>query len=295
MMEQDTRKIHALEEKAHALQAFLNFLTNVDRYLGELPNYTVKKRLAFTQAVLQKLEERKIPIGLKSHVTNFQNEMQSARDAFQAGDVPLEEISFSSFEKLKDFTQRLFDTLKIKIEDLRKNGVDMSQVKDEINLTANTLKETSKEMIRLARIKNKPYLVCEAPIIPIPSNSYFIFENLGKNFRISRIQDYPILHEQLVVGINRGVTKLSSAEPTLREVIKKLESRKKTKFIQIASQGASSQIAGRGIVWYWLMPEEKAELFRKCFRNYGGVGTVGTKALGLQGIAIRSWGFADGS
>ena len=120
-------------------------------------------------------------------------------------------------------------------------------------------------------------------------------ENLKRWFRISAIGGYPILHDQLVVGVNRSVTKQSSTETTLREVIKKLETRKGVKYIKIAAHGASAAVAGRGIVWYWLMPEDSAELFRKCFRNYGAAGVVGTKTLGLQGIAVRDWGFADGS
>lgn len=295
VMEQDTRNIHALEVRVPIAQDFLKFVTNVERYVGELPEYTNKKRIAFTNAVLKRLDEVKVPIGLKLYVTKFQNEIESARDAFQTGDIPFEDISFDSVKELKKITETLIDSLNTRITDLKENGVDLSYVRDETKAVEDTLQNANKEMQRLARIKNKPYLVCKAPVIPVPHNAYFIMENLKRWFRISAIGGYPILHDQLVVGVNRSVTKQSSTETTLREVIKKLETRKGVKYIKIAAHGASAAVAGRGIVWYWLMPEDSAELFRKCFRNYGAAGVVGTKTLGLQGIAIRDWGFADGS
>lgn len=295
VMEQDTRNIHALEVRVPIAQGFLKFVTNVERYVGELPEYTNKKRIAFTNAVLKRLDEVKVPIGLKLYVTKFQNEIESARDAFQTGDIPFEDISFDSVKELKKITETLIDSLNTRITDLKENGVDLSYVRDETKAVEETLQNVSKEMQRLARIKNKPYLVCKAPVVSVPHNAYFIMENLKRWFRISAIGGYPILHDQLVVGVNRSVTKQNSTETTLREVIKKLETRNGVKYIKIAAHGASAAVAGRGIVWYWLMPEDSAELFRKCFRNYGAAGVVGTKTLGLQGIAIRDWGFADGS
>lgn len=294
-MEQDTRNLHALELRVPIAQDFLKFICNVERYVNELPKYSNKKRVAFTQAVLKRLTEIKTPIGLKTYVTEFQNEIESARDAFQTGDIPFEDISFNSVKELKKITETLIDSLNARITDLKENGVDLSYVRDETKAVEDTLQNANKEMQRLARIKNKPYLVCKAPVIPVPHNAYFIMENLKRWFRISAIGGYPILHDQLVVGVNRSVTKQSSTETTLREVIKKLETRKGVKYIKIAAHGASAAVAGRGIVWYWLMPEDSAELFRKCFRNYGAAGVVGTKTLGLQGIAVRDWGFADGS
>lgn len=295
VMEQDTRNIHALEVRIPIAQDFLKFITNVERYVGELPEYTNKKRLAFTNAVLKRLDEVKVPIGLKLYVTKFQNEIESARDAFQTGDIPFEDISFDSVKELKKITETLINALNTRITDLKENGVDLSYVRDETKAVEDTLQNVSKEMQRLARIKNKPYLVCKAPVVSVPHNAYFIMENLKRWFRISAIGGYPILHDQLVVGVNRSVTKQNSTETTLREVIKKLETRNGVKYIKIAAHGAFAAVAGRGIVWYWLMPEDSAELFRKCFRNYGAAGVVGTKTLGLQGIAIRDWGFADGS
>ena len=294
-MEQDTRNLHALELRVPIAQDFLKFICNVERYVNELPEYSNKKRVAFTQAVLKRLTEIKTPIGLKTYVTEFQNEIESARDAFTVGDIPLENISFDSLQKVKTITQTLIDSLNTRITDLKENGVDLSYVKDEANLVEATLKTANEEMQRLARIKDKPYLVCEAPVICVPHNAFFIIENAKKSFRVSIIGGYPILHDQLVVGVNRSVTKQNSTESTLKEVIKKLESKKGVKYIRIGAHGAPAAVSGRGIVWYWLMSEENAEKFRKCFRNYGAAGMVSTKTLGLQGIAIRDWGFADGS
>lgn len=294
-MEQDTRNIHALEVRIPIAKDFLKFICNVERYVNELPGYTNKKRVAFTNAVLKRLNEVKVPIGLKVYVTKFQNEIESARDAFQVGDVALEDISFDSVQEVKKITQTLISSLNTRITDLKENGLDLSYVRDETNAVHDTLENASKEMQRLARIKNKPYLVCKAPVIPVPYNAYLIIESLRKSFRISAIGGYPILHDQLVVGVNRSVTKQNSTETTLKEVIKKLEARKGVKYVKIAAHGASAAVAGRGIIWYWLMSKEDAEKFRKCFRNYGAAGMVATKTLGLQGIAIRDWGFADGS
>lgn len=294
-MEQDTNKLHALELRVPVAQDFLKYVTNVEGYLKELPTWTNEKRYAFTCAVLKRLEEVKMPIGLKRHVTRFSNEFESARDAFKTGDVPLEEISFDSVREVKEVTQVLIDSLNTRIQDLKENGVDLSYVRDEARAVQTTLDTASQEMQRLARVKNKPYLVCRAPVMPVPHNAYFLIPQMQKSFRVSVICGYPILHDQLVVGINRSVVKQSSVEPTLREIVKKLEARKSVKYIQIVKHGVSSAIAGRGIVWFWLMPEDEADAFRKCFRNYGAAGMVGTKTLGLQGIAVRDWGFADGT
>lgn len=296
MMEQEstpTSRLHTLETRLPTVEAFQTFLCNVDRYIQELPTYTNKKRIALMDAILNRINSVQIPIGLKTFADNFVNEVVSAKDGFE-NEIDIEEVDFEAFDRLKDMNSKLLNSIKMRIEDLKKNGDLKLHAHTEEKQVVDVLSKAKDELKRLKRATNKPWMICRAPVIPIPANAYFVLEKLHENFRTSVLCGCPILHDQLVIGINRGLSNLSNCEPLLNKLIAKLEARKKVKFIRPIRHGVSSESSGQGIVWYWVMPEDEADRFRGCFRSYGRGGT-GSKTLNLQGIALKDWGLADGS
>ena len=293
-MDEGKKQLHKLETRLPQTQEFLTFLERVEGYIRQLDTYTPKKRVRFADAVLKKLESIKIPFGLKTPFIKFQNEMESARDAFLLGDVHISKISFEHFLSLKESTHNLIFKLNERIAEIKDQTSDINYLKEQEEVLRISLAHANAEMQKLRRIRNRPYLIARAPVMPIPGSAYFVFDKLKTYFRVSIICGYPILHDQLVVGINQNI--VHSVESTLNELIRTLESRKPVKYLRVVKNGVASKLSGKGVIWFWLMSEDDANRLRSCLRSYGTAKSSLTKEnMARQNISIRSWGFADGS
>lgn len=153
------------------------------------------------------------------------------------------------------------------------------------------IQRTAEDAHKLASLKDKSFVVSRVPVVAVAKTMLDANKLKAKGFKAEDIGGYPVVHNQLVIGINKvmiGLKKsdvddqgkstkpigpekwLGAAEQVLAMI------RKQTK---IKYQLVDTRPYGHaGGAWFWAMPERDLNAFASAFPG--------------KAVQLRNWGFA---
>lgn len=238
------------------------------------------KALDAAADTLRFILEEKRPQGTTSILRKCWNEIVSTKESVYLEQVDLSQVSFplpalesavALIAELQHKTQQSID---------RKEAADPSEIS---TASEEVLKENAG--FQLKQPKKGSFVVTRAPVIPLTPVSAERLKSVG--FKADNAGGYPIIHDQIVIGISRDMlqptkhkksgkisnkrTPLEVAEEIRRQVQKKLHV--PIKFV-VERAGTGRNIQG---TWFWVMPDSELDKLAKV-----SPGKV---------VKIPSWGF----
>ena len=288
----DDLKIVKRELKLNRLNAYANFVGKARTAINNIQKLDHAKQGRLLQAVLKKLNIIEVPVGYKKLNASLINETKGLIDGYNDGFTDqLVQTQFSSvYATVKQHAQDVQDQIK----SIQAGIEDFESEADKE--TTRILKQTSKQAEKLSKATKKKWMVVRASVIPVPNNAYINVQKLQRTFDCDNMNGYACMHKQLCLAVNKKYLReegIKDIKKYVNELVDYLSSQKGTQLIPIVTKGMISNITGINVNWYWLMTKHEAENFRQAFTNLNSSDIH--KSMGVKGIAVRDWGFANAS
>lgn len=272
-------KLSKLEQSAANLKAYTELLLKAKKAIRSINTYKKDKAIRLVSAIADKLKETRKPRALQYSAKCLDNELWSIIDYLKQ-DKP---IKVTQIDRAIKDAQDFDVELKKRMENA-KAGLKDWEADDLANLER-TLKRAGEESKDLSEALNKEWVLCRAPVILVGTT--LNTARLSELFDASNISGYPVLHKQLVLGINRtlasknGHTDVTAYRDNL---IKAIARDRGLKLYNICERGMVRPESGASVFWFWLMTDHDARLFRQAFSTIN--------RQGLATIHVKEWGFA---
>ena len=282
-------KLAKKQNTLNTVTVYCNFVQKASSYLAQLPQLPSVKAKRLVTAVLDKCNTITVPHGYRVLNKTLINECQGLLDGLEAS-VKSSKLQITAFPEAH---QQLVSHIKQIKADMKaiENGAEFDSDMD--RETIRILKQTSSQITRLQKIKNKKWMAVRASVVPIPDQAYINIAKLQGAFDVDNLNGYVCMHRQLCLGINKKYLAKTGLRLNeyLEELVDYLSKQKGEKLIVLNSKGMMSNITGMNVNWYWLMTQHQADNFRRAFLSTQQSKT----ARYINGIAIRDWGFANAS
>ena len=244
----------ALQKRIRVIRAAFEQTKAVHLGLSVAASSRGTARTTAARKLLSKLDEVKAPVGFSNQFRQVRNEMVSFT----------EECSLrgkSSVSPVKG-TRELLLSLK---DEYAKSKASLASVKETVlsaedryledlqKRAAEIIRRTSKEKKKLESLKDKEYSIARIPVVPV-YQGYVSTERAARaGLKIESLGGYPLIHDQLVIGVSRaaladvkkGKTK---ALDFVKELIPILETAMGKKLYLVSDKGEPAL----GGVWYWV-------------------------------------------
>jgi len=242
------------------------------------------KKLTIARRKLELLFKAPVPHGLGKVLKSYMNELTTLREGVFIGDI--EESMLEVTELPKALVEIDKQLVKAKASLAKHQRLLLGEDADPLFSVdaASIIERLSKDSKNLESLKDKDFVISRIPVIPIALKSMH-YETLKANgFNVDSIGGYPVVHGQLVIGINPKSVKLSKRHADGQEVprdkwlqvafaVKKLiELQLKTKLSFVEEKPCGMA----GGAWFWVMPSSEVTLFAKAFPG--------------SHILLKSWG-----
>lgn len=288
----DDLKIVKRELKLNRLNAYANFVGKARTAINGIQKLDRAKQGRLLQAVLKKLNIIEVPVGYKKLNASLINETKGLIDGYNDGLTDqLVQTEFSSvYATVKQDAKNIEDQIK-----LLQAGVEEFESEADKE-TTRILKQTSKQVQKLSKAKLKKWMVVRASVIPVPNNAYINVQKLQRTFDCDNMNGYACMHRQLCLSVNKKFLReegIKDIKKYVQELVEYLSAQKGADLILITNKGMISDITGMNVNWYWLMTNHEAENFRQAFTNLSSSDIH--KSMGVKGIAVHDWGFANAS
>lgn len=277
-------KLELRLKKLENLKAQVGNLVLLVSNLHKVDNPKRLKRLTKALLSIDTLLANKVPLGTAKLLKISKNELVSIRegayinpllnkndlDAVETLGIP------DKLDKLINQTQANLNELKPKVV----NSADEEQLL--YSSIESVLSETKLQESSVEALKTEKFVVATVSIVPM--SSYVINANAltAKGFKVVDMGGYPVLHNQLVVGINRklidkeraekakidlndskavkklGETSVFDEAEKIRKILEKQHAQD-YRFVFDRPHGAS------GGAWFWLMRQRDLDAFVSTF------------------------------
>ncbi len=278
---EDAEKRAKVEARITSLKKTIGHVTEANGWLALLPTLsTVDAKEGLLAKALRRVnaicEHPNLPMGASKPMRKMRNELVSAREGLVTdGVLAAFTEGTSALEELQRVLASAEDTHMIL---LHGNDAYMEKLYDRAK---EIIQRTGNEARRLESLKDKPMVISRVPVVPLTdpplntdvlSRMHVKTENLG---------GYPLLHNQLVIGINREALTKSGRKTekpmeAVERYLKVLSKQMGRNIMPVSTEG----VPGSGGVWYWLADEKTINALRKAGRDQ---------------LKIRSWGFGWGT
>lgn len=276
--EKDQSQITAgLETRAARLKALRTSLQKTVVSLSKLYVVPKEEQLKKLSASLKKVKgiiDDKPPIGVSKQLRACVNELTSLREGVYTGAaVDKKTLSIIACNKAVEHLDTLIASNKRSIEK-NKAGSEVTAADDEgmYGDIEKVLQQTQKEADNINALHRRPFVLTRVPLIPITKAILSVDALKLKGFKADNLGGYPVLHNQLVIGINKSMLELKDAEKAKSitpqrmleqaEKVKKMIEKQmgvKLYFVDEKAYGA------QGGAWYWVMSERELKLFSSVF------------------------------
>lgn len=288
----DDLRIVKRQLKLNKLNAYANFVGKARTAINQIHTLDRAKQGRLLQAVLKKLNIIEVPVGYKKLNASLINETKGLIDGYNDGlTKELTQTQFSAvYATVKTKARDIEDEIK-----LLEAGIEEFESEADKE-TTRILKQTNKQAQKLSKAKNKKWMVVRASVIPVPNNAYINVQKLQRTFDCDNMNGYACMHRQLCLAVNKKFLQqegIKNVKQYVNELVEYLSAQKGTELISITTKGMISDITGMSVNWYWLMTKHEAENFRQAFTNLNSSDIH--KSMGVKGIAVRDWGFANAS
>jgi len=263
-----------------------------DLYVCNKPNRL--KSLTAAMKTVDALRAEKV-VGTRLVIDTCMNELTSLREGIFTGaaldksDLQIQTCAAAvgKFQELMASARRRLDSMKR--DNAEEQGIE---VEADVDYSELAIIKNLKEKAKLPEIKGKAFVVGRAPVVIVttpgggsssgvpgakkvtfqqkdnPSNfvNRTVLEKGG--FSVDNIDGYAIIHDQLVIGVNKSMIELDKRgrpAETIQEVAQRVMtslSKASKKQMTLVTDGVYGYGGGS---WFWIMPEKEMSLFSKAF------------------------------
>ncbi len=279
-----------LQARATALAELAGKFAKIEAGVTDMHLMDKPRRLKRLTAMIKAVEElhaSPLPNGSKKHVAKCLNEIISLREGVYASNAQIDRkhlVLIASVQGRSEVEAMIAATTE-RINKIMAESSDSSDMDEVYRNAADVIQKNSQESHKLAPIKDKAYVFARVPVVP--ANDNISAEKLARaGMKVERIGNYPVFHNQLVVGISPkhllgehgGAVKGPTAAKAIRaeaDRLRKALQKKLNVNLQFVSPDYSFSYGGG--TWFWLMDDK----------------SIDAMATALPGkVKITRWGFA---
>lgn len=285
------RRVTALKE----LRVQLNAATIQVSSLYVVSKPKQLQRLTAALKTVTTIANSKPPIGVKNHLRAALNELTSLREGVYIGAATTQKAlslmsctdALTHVDSLIIAAQKSYEAKKVSA------GADDQMWAEEIE---NVIKRTSEDSKNLQSLKDKDWVISRVPVIVVAKSSgaastgYLSIDALKRaGLKVDSLGGYPVLHNQLLIGINPRIFGMSEEQKAkgksiprsdwfrvadeVRKLIQK-QTKQRLQFVDERAYGAA------GGAWFWVMPERELDMFGSAFPG--------------KSVRLQNWGLASG-
>lgn len=194
------------EARVSELNTLITKVRKVEAYLADLyvlPRPRQLKRLAAAAQGLRELHGGKLPTGTKKHIAACLNEVISLREGVYASNTRMDRqtLALTASSQARNELQAMVESAQHRLEKVVADSSSELDMEEFYKKAADVIKKNDAESHKVAPLKDKPFLLARVPVIPLGSSlSTEKLPQLG--FKSESLSGYPIIHNQLVLGIN---------------------------------------------------------------------------------------------
>jgi len=194
------------EARVSELNTLITKIRKVEAYLAELyvlPRPRQLKRLAAAAGGLKELHATKLPVGAKKHIEACINEVTSLREGVYASNSRLDKqtLALTASVNARTELEAMVESAQHRLERVVADSSSELDMEEFYRKAADVIKKNAAESTKVAPIKDKPFLLARVPVVPTDGSiSAEKLPQLG--FKSESLSGYPVIHNQLVLGIN---------------------------------------------------------------------------------------------
>lgn len=247
--------------------ALAKLVCDIKKTFALLPTASRNRKISVITNFVERLDAIDKPRGFIKFSKYLRNELLSLKDGIKNGCVSNSEMRLTTLDSISICDNTESDN---------PNSENFDTLLKEIN-------ESSFDLLEKSKIE--PVVIAKTSIIPIAS--FNESRLLREKFNITKIQGCIVLHNQVVIGINKslmektkwhnkkGVYHFSSI---IQEIVDSLSESTGSKHILICPKPYSFKNA-MNVNWYWVMPMHEANKLVSTFKSSYGNST-----------SITNWG-----
>ena len=184
--------------------------------LATLPKPRQLKRLAEAANALEGLRATKLPVGAKRHIEACLNEVVSLREGVYVSNSKLDKqtLALTASAQARNELQALVESAQHRLEKVMADSMSESDLDEFYKKADAVIKKNAAESVKIEPIRDKPWVLARVPVIPMDGS--ISTEKLPQmGFKSESLSGYPVIHNQLVLGINPKM--LSGHDSSLNE------------------------------------------------------------------------------
>lgn len=263
------KDLHASLSKMHVRLAELSLL--------DQPRQV--KRLTASMKAVEAMLSSKPPIGISKHLRICMNELTSLREGVWIGAATKKRsLTVKSVNATVDVIKDLQTKTQEKIELLDTEASDGLFTNDAQKVVDDSASESNK----LQSIHKREYVIARVPLVPVAKGFLSIDSLRSSGFKVESLGGYPVIRNQLVIGINPSMLDEKQRAKTkpedwlkAAEIIRRMVQKQQGTRLSFVSEKPYGAVGG---AWFWLMTDRDMSLF--------------TSAFSGKRIQLSSWGLA---
>jgi hypothetical protein len=291
--------IAGLEKRIADLREMGSVLTTAFQKLWTAHKVSQERQMKrLTVALLALEEQRKLRRmqGTTKYVRAASNELTGTREALFVDGLDIDPQNLMSCKTLLKKLDELAAQTAKKVNQAmleRETDPDADSESSEMSRdpvfaddVADVIRATNEQAKAIPSFEDKPFVVARIPVIPVAKTSLSIDRLRSRGFVVASLGGYPVINNQLVIGINGKDVEGTEAErqagktiprhrwaAAAQAVVERIEAETKVRmaFVDDRPHGHA------GGAWFWLMPESELDNFAASFSG--------------QSLQLRSWGF----
>lgn len=246
------------------------------------------KRISAILAKVKELQATSLPVGAKKHVTTCFNELTSIRAGVYASNSPADKkmLTMIAAKKAKEELLAMASATEARVEKIVADSSMSDDLEEFFKKAADVIKKHSGKAEDLKAIRDKAFVIARVPVVPADEKRPSAERLAHIGFQVDSLSGYPVLQNQMVIGINprflmgehSGEIKGEKASKLIRteaERLRKFLQKQTNTQLQFVSDKAYSHGSG---TWFWLMTDADINRLAKV--------SPGNR------VNITRWGFA---
>lgn len=282
-----------MEQRIASLKILKDTLVKANMKVADLymaDKSTRLKRLTTAKKSVEAILKEKLPQGVGRQVEACINELTSLREGvFTGAATTKKSLAVLASTEAVAHVERILETAQARLAKAKAEALGMPTAGSEEGLdfeeVSKILKQTQKESKNIVQLKTRPFVIARVPVIPITKGFINIERLKSQGMNVETIGGYAVVHNQLVIGINRSMLGLSDSEKhrstdpkriqaAALEILKSIQKTTKQK-LQFVDDRAFGAVGG---AWFWVMPERDLNLFASVMPG--------------KVVHLERWGFA---
>lgn len=214
------------EARVKDINELITKVRKVEAHLVVLPTLTRARQLKRLESAATKLKEMhatRLPVGTKKHVESVLNEVLSLQEGVYSSNSPLDKtvLALTASANARADLEAMVESSKHRLERVMADSSDDIDMETFYRNVRDVIQRSNTESTKLANLANKPFIFTRVPVVPIDAVkaggklSSISTEKLPKlGFKSDSLAGYPVIHNQLVLGINPAYHRQGNDEVT---------------------------------------------------------------------------------